>query len=85
MKTFALVSVYSAPDESLLRKSSGVLAVCKYKGSQALTVIRASTIVSVVAMVPYPLGIQDEDYFLVEKLGLDIAHLAGHDEALQEE
>lgn len=46
--------------------------------------IPASTIVSVVAMVPFPAG-DDNDFFLVEKLGLGIAHLGGHDEVVLEE
>lgn len=85
MKTFALVSIYSAPDELLLSKSSGALAVCKYKGSLGLKVIPSSSILSVVGMVPFPAGKDEEDFFLVEKLGLDMAHLGGHDEELLEE
>lgn len=78
-RAHALVSLYSAPDASILEKSKGALAVCKYKGTAELKVIPASDILSVVAMVPFPAG-DENDFFLVEKLGLDIAHLGGHDE-----
>ncbi len=36
---------------------------------------------SVVGMVPFPAG-DDNHFFLVEKLGLEMAHLGGHDEQL---
>ncbi len=79
--TYALVSLYSAPDADLLKKSKGALAVCNYKGSASLKVIPSSTVMSVVGMVPFPAG-DDHDFFLVEKLGLEMAHLGGHDEPL---
>jgi len=84
-KTFALVSLYSSPNESLLRKSSGALTVCKYKGPSSLKVIPASSIMSVVGMVPFPAGEDDQEFFLVEKLGLEIAHMSGNNEEVLEE
>lgn len=80
-KAFALVSLYSPPDAPLLEKSSGALAVCNYKGQSNFKVIPTSSFRSVVAMVPYPAGGED-DFFLVEKLGLEMAHSCGHDEVL---
>lgn len=35
------------------------------------------------AMVPFPAG-DENDYFLVEKLGLEIAHFGGHADELTE-
>lgn len=83
-RTFALVSVYSPPNDSLLKRSSGALAVCTYRGSTALKVVPTTSILSVVGMVPFPSG-GENDFFLVEKLGLDIAHLGGFDEDLGDE
>ncbi len=36
---------------------------------------------SVVGMVPFPAG-DDNDFFMVEKLGLEMAQMCGHDEQL---
>ncbi len=36
-------------------------------------------------MVPFPADEDENAFFLVEKLGLAIAHLGGHDEVLLEE
>ncbi len=84
-KSFALVSLYSAPNALLLKESTGALAVCRYKGLSSLKVILTSSIMSVVGMVPFPGGENELDFFLVEKLGLEIAHLGGQDEVLLEE
>ncbi len=85
IKTCALISLYSPPDKFLLEKSVGALAVCKYRGFSSLKVIPTSSILSVVAMVPFPADEDENAFFLVEKLGLEIAHLGGHDEVLLEE
>lgn len=45
--------------------------------------ISVGEILSVVAMVPFPAG-DENDYFLVEKLGLEIAHFGGHADELTE-
>lgn len=83
-KTFALCSVYSAPDADILKRSEGALAVCKYNGSLSFKVIPASSILAVVAMVPFPAGGENE-FFLVEKLGLELAQLGGYAEDITPE
>lgn len=87
IKTFALVSEYSAPHAELLKTSSGAVAACKYEGKECLKVVSAKTILSVVAMVPYPHGGLGTGvwYFLVEKMGLEMAHFAGIEEVDEEE
>lgn len=85
--TYALVSEYSAPDSDLFKKSSGALAVSKYQGQERLQVINAKSIISAVAMVPYPhagLG-PGEWHFLVEKMGLEMFGFRGDEEAEAEE
>ena len=71
--------MYSTPDTEILTLSSGALVVCKYSGPLGYKVIPASSILSVVAMVPFPAGKEDE-FFLVEKLGLEVAYLGGFQE-----
>lgn len=55
-RAFALVSLYTKPDEELLRESFGTLWVARYLGRQALGIVRAETIHSVVGMVPFILS-----------------------------
>jgi hypothetical protein len=73
-KAFALVSLYSPPNEYLLEQSHTTLAVCRYHGDRALKVIDAKSILSVIAMVPFPFSLDghSDQYFLIEKMGLDI-------------
>ncbi len=77
-KTFAMVSLFSDANALLLKQSSGALAVCKYKGQESLKVIPTSSIITVVAMVPFPGGEDQNEFFLVEKLGLEIAFMSGY-------
>lgn len=70
---FALVSMYSPPDEDLYRHSSKTLWVCNYYRDVAFAIVDAKLITQVVAMVPFDEG----HFFAVEKLGLDIAFLSG--------
>ncbi|KAF8811838.1 hypothetical protein BYT27DRAFT_7221332 [Phlegmacium glaucopus] len=79
LKTLALVSIYGTPDPILLEESSGVLAVCQYKGIAALEVVAVKQIASCIAMVPFKEP-GDRRYFVCEKMGLDIAFLAGSQE-----
>jgi hypothetical protein len=87
LKTLALVSVYSPPDEGLLKDSSSTLWSCAYRGNAALRIIDINAITSVVAMVPQPpfRAEPEQRYFVVEKPGLDVAHMGGKDEELTEE
>ena len=85
--TYALVSEYSAPDPTLFSKSSGALFVSRYYGQDCLKVINAKSILSAVAMVPYPhagLG-SGKWHFLVEKMGLEMFGFRGDEEADEEE
>lgn len=80
--THALVSQFSEADAELLRDSSGAVVVSQYMGEDGLKVINAKTILSVVAMVPYPhthLG-PGIWYFLVEKMGLAIFGYRGDED-----
>jgi hypothetical protein len=74
MQAFALVSPYSPPNGHLLQVSHGTLVVCRYRGDEILWVIDAKSIISVVAMVPFPflLDGNGDNYFMIEKVGLDV-------------
>ena len=85
----ALISLYSAPDPSLLEISSNTLLVCRYHGDGKLALVKAQSIKSVVAMVPFmekPEGGQPRchngRFFVVEKPGLSLAEL-GMEEGLE--
>lgn len=70
------MSVFSEPESPLFEDSSGTVIACQYQGCDAYRVVEVTSIISVVSMVPIQReGVQK--YFLGEKLGLDIAQLAG--------
>lgn len=83
------MSVYSPPDKELLEASHFTLWSCIYQGDMALKVVDAKTIVGVVAMVPHSsenyIGDTTGRFFVVEKPGLDVAHMGGNDEIMTEE
>ena len=81
--TIAIVSIYSHPDPILLKASHHTLWSCSYRGNASLKVINVKAIVGVVVVVPL-FGVQDR-YFVVEKPGLDIAHMGGDDETMVDE
>ncbi|KAK1234064.1 hypothetical protein PQX77_002739 [Marasmius sp. AFHP31] len=71
----AMVSVFSEPDQDLLKRSHGTVHLCNYEGHAAMMVIGVKEIKALVAMVP-DFQISEEDemvfapdnrYFLVEK------------------
>ena len=81
-KALALISLFSPPDNELRTKSRDTLWVCRYRGDESLLVVDASSIHSVVSMVPFlPLNhpnISDCDLFFVNQdLGLDVAEIDG--------
>ena len=78
----ALISLFSLPDEALLRASSGAVLSCK--PGTSLAVVSAKSILSVVAMVPHTINNQ-ASFFVVEKPGLDITTLAGIHEVVNDE
>ena len=72
-ETLVLCSLYSPVNEHHREYSNSALNVCSYEGANQLVVIRAKSILSVVAMVLFR-G-QDEsthDFFLVEKFALGV-------------
>jgi hypothetical protein len=70
---YALVSVYSRPDQDMLEESYGVLWACQYEGNQQLIVIPVKTILSVVSIQPLPKQNDREDglWFVLEKSGVE--------------
>jgi hypothetical protein len=81
LQTYALVSLWSEPDEELLRDSLGTLYACVYHGMRNLRVIKVEAIVSVVAVIPLKPSEVDtcSRHFVVEKPGLD-ALIMGQDD-----
>lgn len=73
-RAFALVLLYSPPNEHLLRTTYDTLVVCRYQHEGALMVIDVKSILSVVAMPPFPFLVDDHSnqYFMIEKAGLDV-------------
>lgn len=84
-RTFALVALYTPPNDRLSKLSYGTLISCKFQGTESLRVIPVNTILSVVGMVLHPpsTGLDPIDatntVFVVEKLGLDMTLLRGTD------
>jgi hypothetical protein len=74
LRAFALVSLFSPPNEHILKSTQTTLPVCRYYGERMLMVIDVVSILSVVAMIPYPFFIDGhgEQYFMVEQIGLDV-------------
>ena len=62
------------PDEYLLRTTYDTLCVCGYQGKDAIAVIEAKSILSVVAAVPFPfvVGGRGNQFFIIEQIGLDV-------------
>ncbi|KAA1473446.1 hypothetical protein DENSPDRAFT_779875 [Dentipellis sp. KUC8613] len=81
----AMVSMYGPPDADLLKLSSHTVWSCQYQGQSAMKVVHVNTIQSVVAMVPHQSRQEwTNRYFVVEKMGLDIAY-KGVGEAMMDE
>ena len=68
----AIVCLYSLPDNYLLNISYDTLFVCEHQ--DAVVVIEVKSIISVVAMVPFPfvVGGRGNQYFMIEQIGLDV-------------
>ena len=80
------MSIYSSPNEALLKDSQNTVWSCEYQGDEALKVIDIRAITAVVAMVPFPgPGVLQGKVFVVEKPSLDVAHLGGNDEYVHDE
>ena len=87
-QTFAMVSEYGQPNETLLHQSHGTLHVAQYNGRNSLKVISIWSIRSVVAMVPFVLSAQESEdidfrdrfsrsFFVAEKPFLDFTGSTG--------
>ncbi|KAI0716630.1 hypothetical protein C8Q76DRAFT_617213 [Earliella scabrosa] len=95
VKTFAMVTTFSAPDVEILRSSCNVLRACTFqRDSQVM--VPVEDIAAGVAMVPLPLtetekvlpntaALERDRFFVVEKPGLDIAMLRGEWEDAHDE
>ncbi|PBK62768.1 hypothetical protein ARMSODRAFT_990399 [Armillaria solidipes] len=90
----AMISKFSRPDFQLLKESSGTLWSCKYEGDLSLYVVPIACIHSAVAMVPVPQfdenGLQflprtTDQYFVVEKMGLDVAFIGGFEDSVMDD
>jgi len=79
-----LISVYSPIHPDIFKESHNTLWICTYQGDQALRVVDVKAITSIVTMPHLP-GHSDSTVFIVEKPGLDVAHLGGQDEILADE
>ena len=69
-ESLALGSLYSLADEYLKTYSHGALNVLEYRGDGRLVVIKAKSIVSVVALVPFEQDDGNRRFFLIEKFAL---------------
>jgi len=74
-----MVSLYGPPDPDLLAASHGTYWSSNHQGNAALHVIDHDKIQSVVAMVPI-----GERYFLVEKMGMELAQICGLEDGMGE-
>lgn len=74
-ETLVLCSLYSPPDESFCEETYNALKVFEYYGTDALVVIRATDILSVVAMIPFREGCPGRApwFFLIEKFALGVS------------
>ena len=80
-----MLSLYTPPNEELSRKSFGVVLSCMYQGQNNLLVVDAKCIRSVVALVPFPDTSpchtsnppQNGPFYVVEKMGMDVACMGG--------
>ena len=77
---FALVELYSTPDQEILRQSYDTVYSCGLAPGEHLMVIAVDLICSVVAMVPHSPEPGLLAYFLVEKPGLDLLCIIGYEE-----
>jgi len=71
-EVLVLCSLYSLVDDLQRRYSNGALIVCSYQGEDQLVVIRAKSILSVVALVPFTQGGRIGEFFLAEKFALGV-------------
>lgn len=89
--SLAMVSLYSPPDLELWKESHNTIWSCRYQGQANIRVVEVKSVMSVIAMVPFPVtgagGVRAMEnlrttgrFFMVEKPGLDVAPLNGAEE-----
>src|ERR1700679_542880 len=82
--TLALVALYSRPDEDLFKQSNWTVWSVTELGNDALRVIDAKAILSVVSVIPHNHHVcadsSDERFFIWEQMGMDMALLSHHAE-----
>lgn len=61
--TVALISLYTRPDPSLLKRSNQTLFPCRYTGNLSLHVISIFDIITSVAVAPLPLKPGEESLY----------------------
>ena len=85
-ETFALVSKYSPPHTGILEESYHTFWSSIHCKIENMEIIPVNSILAVVAMIPHNLTPNDPEqrYFLSEKPGLKLAHLAGMEESMDE-
>ena len=71
-ESLSLGSMYSLVDDAIKEHSHGALNVHKHEGEDSLVVIRADSILSAVAMVPFKQEDAGQRFALVEHPALDI-------------
>ena len=78
---YAIISVYSPPDEAMLEDSYHALYACSYLGQENIVCAPITSIISVVSMQPLPRldGDPENLWFVVEKSGLEDAQLFGYE------
>lgn len=79
--TLALVTLYSLPDKQLFKDSHWTVASVTHMERDGLCVVKAESIVSVVAVIPHSHHVMEDHsdirFFVWEKMGLDMALLQG--------
>ncbi|KAF9646784.1 hypothetical protein BDM02DRAFT_3156425 [Thelephora ganbajun] len=68
------VLLYSPADEYIFHLTHGTLCICEHQGEENVVVVNVKSIISVVAMVPFPFIVRgcNNQYFMIEQIGLDV-------------
>ena len=86
-ETYALVSRYSPPHAEILKKSHNTYWSCTHGKIEDMEIIPVKTILSAVSIIPHNLFQDDSEqrYFVVERPGLEVAHMGGVEESILDE
>ncbi|KAK7445775.1 hypothetical protein VKT23_014771 [Stygiomarasmius scandens] len=78
---YAVLKMYSKPDQAILVESIGTLQACEYLGSKEVKVIEVKKIISVVSMQPLPHRDGEANlWFVVEKPEFYDADITGYED-----